>query len=518
MEQNFERAVRRVLSNALDGQLRPGDLYEALTREGVKYSQSTMRKKLCEMEDAQQLRDRGPWSLAEPRQGSGELSEVESYHSSLETHDQVLPNPPIETRPDLLPISELRWGAFESLCLNLLGMECEVPTLSFYGLTGQNQRGIDVLGYDPDADSYVVVQCKRYQSDFSPGLLVKAVDRFLEGEWQQASKFIVAVTRDASEREFADEVLHQRKRLRAEGFEFEVWDQQLLSSKLRERPELVERYFGIHWLRAFVGEPHDRKTYLILNATSKLNGRLPNDSGDAFADALEQRGHQPADSVVKLEIEHPDGFDPKKWDAALQRMKHSISIWRTLKSSNPEFAGTAVFPLAKVSLLFALGVELGDTDNFEFFRYERERDTWAWDKCAPAENDYYIVSPEQPCESGHVALLVSTSRSVDQESALEAIQRGVGEPVDVDVWELREPEGINSVQHVKQLVRFRRTFQRLCDEIYESHQDRIDLHVFSCAAAPFVVAMGQAYLDGRPRRIQLYEYQKGGIHHRVLTL
>ena len=419
----------------------------------------------------------------------------------------------------MLPVQGLHWDAFELLCCELLSREYNQITSELYGLPGQNQRGIDVLGYDPDRDSHVVIQCKRYQSEFGPSHLVKAVDRFLEGEWNgQAYKLIVAVTRDVSERSFADERMRQRERLVAKDFEFDVWGEQHLSTKLREHPDLVERYFGPHWLRAFVGVPSEPDVYLILDATSVLNGRLPNHDRAGFADAVRQRGHRPADNIANLDIGHPEGFEPEHWDAALQRMKESLGVWRALKSANPMLSGTAVFPLAKVSLLFALGLELGDTNNIELFRYERARDTWRWDEREPVESKYHIVPPERLCKSGHVALFVSTSRSVDRESALEAIRRSVGVLVDVDIWELREPDGINMVHHADQLDSFRRSFQKLSDAIYEVHRDRIDMHVFSCAAAPFVVAMGQSFLDGRPRAIHLYEYERGGRHHRVLTL
>src|SRR4051794_30744142 len=71
-------------------------------------------------------------------------------------------DPPVATKTQLLPFSDLRWEDFERLCLRVLASQAELvhvqaslggeatrPETRLYGKRGQAQFGIDLYSRDP---------------------------------------------------------------------------------------------------------------------------------------------------------------------------------------------------------------------------------------------------------------------------------------------------------------------------------------------------------------------------------
>ncbi|MDX1996335.1 MAG: NACHT domain-containing protein [Thermoanaerobaculia bacterium] len=185
----------------------------------------------------------------------------------------VIPTPP-ETRPPLLPLDQLAWEDYERLCLRLLEEQQETvhveevgrlagatkPVTRVYGQKGQAQFGIDVYSRDPirlgevsAKRRYVCLQARRIQR-VTVAALTKSVTDFLAGKWAPVSrKFIYATSFACTSAKFSDAVEAQASRLARQFIELAVWDQEEVSRLLKDRPRLVDDFFGREWVTFFCG-------------------------------------------------------------------------------------------------------------------------------------------------------------------------------------------------------------------------------------------------------------------------
>ena len=183
--------------------------------------------------------------------------------------------PPVQTRSQVLPIDRLAWEDFERLCLRLLELDAEpvhvsatgpdggttTPVVGLYGKAGQAQAGIDVyarvplvLGSPLPTRRYVSLQARRIKTVSRTGLS-DSVERFLEGKWADVSrKFIYATSSSTRSTELVDEIETLTALLTQQCIEFAVWDQEAISSRLKNHPELVDDFFDRQWVKEFCGE------------------------------------------------------------------------------------------------------------------------------------------------------------------------------------------------------------------------------------------------------------------------
>jgi hypothetical protein len=216
---------------------------------------------------------------ADPGSWSGPLGRL---------HTLVVPSridPPVETRHQVLPFECLAWENFERFCLRLAIGRGEVVHSAdhggevaadgrrsareardardardarLYGVRGQDQQGIDLyvrLAEVPDVPErrYLCLQSRRI-ARLTAAKLKKAVSDFLKGKWPPSCRvFVYATSLAAVRSELADEIRVQTERLRGEGIEFEVWDTELMSPWLKEKPSMVYDFFGRTWAESFCG-------------------------------------------------------------------------------------------------------------------------------------------------------------------------------------------------------------------------------------------------------------------------
>ena len=181
----------------------------------------------------------------------------------------------MQTRSQVLPVDRLAWEDFERLCLRLLELEAEpvhasatgpdgettTPVVGLYGKAGQAQAGIDVyarvplvLGAPPPPRRYVSLQARRIKT-VTRARLSDSVDSFLEGKWADVSrKFIYATSSSTRSTGLVDETEKLTARLTQQSIEFVVWDQEAISSRLKNYPELVDDFFGRQWVKEFCGD------------------------------------------------------------------------------------------------------------------------------------------------------------------------------------------------------------------------------------------------------------------------
>ena len=162
---------------------------------------------------------------------------------------------PVTTRPQELPFEKLTWENFERLCLRVARQEVDIRQCFLYGTPGQRQRGIDFIGYAGDVRSREVrvYQCKR-ERRFTPAKIVKAVDTFLGGRWEpQPCRFVLCSMVPLRSTQFQEEIRRQEARLTTLGIDFEPWDSEALSERLKNLPDLVDDFFGRAWVEGFNG-------------------------------------------------------------------------------------------------------------------------------------------------------------------------------------------------------------------------------------------------------------------------
>ena len=181
---------------------------------------------------------------------------------------------PVATRLQLLPVGSLAWEDFERLCLRLVELEAQTIHVSElgsarnptplaagrYGRHGQAQAGIDVyarypftLGEPKPTRRYLSLQARRIQGA-TPANIRTSVDEFLAGRWAIESRtFVYATSADTSSTELVDEIKALAARLEQRSIEFAVWDQQSISRRLKDFPQLVDDFFGRAWVQEFCG-------------------------------------------------------------------------------------------------------------------------------------------------------------------------------------------------------------------------------------------------------------------------
>ncbi|MEI6152621.1 MAG: NACHT domain-containing protein [Deltaproteobacteria bacterium] len=182
-----------------------------------------------------------------------------SIPSWLDTPPNSKINPPTVTRKQELPFDELSWEDFEKLCLRLARLESTVEHCQLYGVKGQEQEGIDIYSRQKLEEKYSVYQCKR-EKEFGPAKIKSAINKFVEGEWvNKTSIFVLCTMESLASRDRAEEFEAQANILKDKGIALLAWDNQQLSIRLKEIPNLVDDFFGREWVRSFCSLSHAEK-------------------------------------------------------------------------------------------------------------------------------------------------------------------------------------------------------------------------------------------------------------------
>lgn len=178
---------------------------------------------------------------------------VGSIPTWLEIPSSTSVIPPIETRYQHLPISELEWEDFEKLCLRLVRTQSDVEYCNCYGERGQEQAGIDLFARKRGTEKYEVYQCKKVKN-FGPSSIISAVNKFLGGDWvDRTTTFILCTSNSLAEKKCAEEIERQNQILIKKGITLIPWDISAISALLKNEPLIVDDFFGREWVRLFNG-------------------------------------------------------------------------------------------------------------------------------------------------------------------------------------------------------------------------------------------------------------------------
>ncbi len=141
-------------------------------------------------------------------------------------------------------LHEIGWDKFQRLCCDLLAEEPEISKSSVYGRQGQSQRGIDLLA-NVRGKGIEVGQCK-CEKAFTVSKVRNVSNEFFEDweYWKSRSirRFILFVAAELVDSKITDEELAQRKRFKKYGIEYELWDANTITSKLRLHRIIARTY------------------------------------------------------------------------------------------------------------------------------------------------------------------------------------------------------------------------------------------------------------------------------------
>ncbi|GGU39550.1 hypothetical protein [Lentzea flava] len=155
--------------------------------------------------------------------------------------DQV--TPVSYPRLELLPTHEMPWEGLERL-LRRIAQDVEgLRDVQLYGVRGQSQYGLDVVGTAPDGSRHGI-QGKRYRT-FTKLDLTKAVNKFISKRGNipfPIARLVVAAGCLAERTEITHE-LYRLQDLHTD-VQIELWHQRTISDKLRNRRDIVVELFS----------------------------------------------------------------------------------------------------------------------------------------------------------------------------------------------------------------------------------------------------------------------------------
>lgn len=172
----------------------------------------------------------------------------DSTLSRIDPLDPLLGPPSRPSEPVLDPLMEtlpigkgMGWENFEILLVRIGRDFLGLRSLMKFGNPGQAQKGIDLIGIDPDGKA-IAIQSKRRES-FTLAKLDEAVTAFTSSGFEfPVPRLIIGVASKIAERKFVERLIalnHEYAPL-----EIELWDQDRILEILRSQPQIVTEFFG----------------------------------------------------------------------------------------------------------------------------------------------------------------------------------------------------------------------------------------------------------------------------------
>jgi hypothetical protein len=179
----------------------------------------------------------------------------------LLTPPDTVTQPLVDPQLDLLPTTDMTWENFERLLLRIAHDVKGLRSVRLFGTRGQAQKGLDVVGINPDGQSEAV-QSKKYET-FTESDLEAAVSKYTKAMLPfTLAKLAIGVACQAHERRVTELLMELNQTLRP--LQIEIWDQTSISDMLRGHPQIVIHFFGEATARRFC-DPHRFATLEVAN-------------------------------------------------------------------------------------------------------------------------------------------------------------------------------------------------------------------------------------------------------------
>jgi hypothetical protein len=152
------------------------------------------------------------------------------------------PGTPGNTPPGLDLDLRLGWDRFEKLILAVVRRALGLRGIKFrrYGVQGQAQHGIDLVGREPDGQ-YTVIQCKDYES-LTASRLRTAVETFATGRRPfEAHQLIIATSASTQTTQITEELAALQ--VEHPDFELDLWGAEQINDLLRHFGDVVAQFW-----------------------------------------------------------------------------------------------------------------------------------------------------------------------------------------------------------------------------------------------------------------------------------
>lgn len=242
---------------------------------------------------------------------------------------------PVLGKSKLLPFVELTEEDFERLTAAVARSVDGHRDVRRYGVRGQRQNGVDVIAIS-DESNVVGYQAKRYRR-FTAANLRGIVSDFARDPPFGSRSLVVTVACTTDDRKVVDALDAVRRDF--PNLHIDLRGNEELSGQLVVAPEIVERFFGIHWREAFCVEGERQPLWERLeprrsaeSATFSTTRDRLGLGGDGF-DGIIATGRR----VVRLEIERRRSSRAR--DVLLNRV-----LPRMLQNDMPAWLPTSALP------------------------------------------------------------------------------------------------------------------------------------------------------------------------------
>jgi hypothetical protein len=148
-----------------------------------------------------------------------------------------------------LPFPLEHWEDFEKLVVALAINVDGLVEVRRYGTSGQEQDGIDVIGFTRLGHHAHAYQCKNVP-EFSESDLTRAIAKFTDGRRPFSPKRLVIAVATTANRTQLIRKLEDARPMHPD-LTLELWDATRIGELLRDRPRLVEQFFGEDVARRF---------------------------------------------------------------------------------------------------------------------------------------------------------------------------------------------------------------------------------------------------------------------------
>jgi len=187
--------------------------------------------------------------IAQPHDESIEAANTASGWTLVDADHYLSADPPddeiVSPLPDPAPPSfnfqELSWKNFERLSCRIARSVEGAYEVRTYGKEGQDQHGIDFVGFF-EGKSPTVYQAKRRQT-FSSSDLDEAVRKYADSQRPfNADRLVIIVSCDAHDTKIVERLDSLRETY--PDLKIDLWDREELTERLTNHPNIVRRYFG----------------------------------------------------------------------------------------------------------------------------------------------------------------------------------------------------------------------------------------------------------------------------------
>lgn len=178
--------------------------------------------------------------------------------------DQSIP-PPVGSgeAPALYRLPGLK---FQALCRDLFDREPGIAQSEEYGVSGQGQRGIDLIAHR--VDGRLELGQTKAEREFTEAKIRAVSDEFLKHWkfWEDKGvvRFIVFVGSEVTQTQRQEEILRQKAQFASFGVAYELWSVNKIVNQLRPHPGIVSTHLGIGWVSYICGTAEDRANTMHL--------------------------------------------------------------------------------------------------------------------------------------------------------------------------------------------------------------------------------------------------------------